>query len=189
MSLVITDNRKARVHPHKFTLWMGIGSILMMFAGLTSAYILKRSMANWQTFSIPQAFYYSTVVVALSSFTVWKSVQAFKIREMRRYRMFMLATAVLGLVFIGLQAYGFYELIEQGNALGRTNSVDFLYVIVGLHAAHVLAGVIVLVIMVLKAFSTTLRNYNIVPVELASTYWHFVGILWVYLFVFLLLIR
>lgn len=189
MSIAMADNRKGRIHPHKFTLWVGIGSILMMFAGLTSAYILKRNMANWQTFSLPQAFYYSTAVVALSSFTIWKSVKAFKEREMRRYRMLMVATSILGGLFIALQTLGFYELIQQGSALGVTTSVDFLYVIVGLHAVHVLAGVIVLLVMLLKAFNTKLRSYALVPVELAATYWHFVGILWIYLLVFLILIK
>ncbi len=186
---VMIDNRKNKIHPHKFTLWVGIGSILMMFAGLTSAYILKRNMANWQSFNLPPAFWYSTAVVALSSFTLWRSTRAFKLREMPAYRKLMLATAVLGVVFIGLQTFGFYELIQQGNALGVKNSVDFLYVIVGLHAVHVLAGVIVLIVMLLKAFSSKTRSYSMVPIELAGTYWHFVGILWLYLLLFLILIR
>lgn len=189
MSIAMANSRKERIHPHKFILWMGLGSILMMFAGLTSAYILKRNMAGWQTFSIPQAFYYSTAVVGLSSFTMWKCVHAFKMREMRRYKMFILVTSVLGIIFVGLQTLGFYELVKQGSALGVTNSVDFLYVIVGLHAIHVLAGIVILVVMLLKAFSVRVRNYALVPVELTATYWHFVGILWVYLLIFLILIR
>ena len=186
---VMTDNRKNKIHPHKFTLWVGIGSILMMFAGLTSAYILKRNMANWQGYDLPTAFWYSTAVVALSSFTLWRATIAFKQREMPAYRKLMIATAFLGLLFIALQTVGFYELIEQGNALGVKNSVDFLYVIVGIHAVHVLAGVIVLIVMLLKAFSSKTRSYSSVPIELAATYWHFVGILWIYLLVFLVLIR
>lgn len=189
MNIAMADNRKGRIHPHKFTLWVGIGSILMMFAGLTSAYILKRNMANWQGFNLPQAFYYSTAIVALSSFTIWKSVVAFKQREMQRYKMLMLVTALLGAAFIALQSFGFYELIKQGSPLGRTNSVDFLYVIVGLHAVHLLAGIIVLLVMLLKAFNSKVRSYALVPVELAATYWHFVGILWVYLLIFLILIK
>lgn len=189
MNIAMADNVKNRIHPHKFTLWVGIGSILMMFAGLTSAYILKRNMANWQTFELPKAFWYSTAIVALSSFSIWKAGAYFKAREMANYRLWILITAVLGIAFVVLQTIGFYQLVEHGLALGRTSSVDFLYVIVGIHAVHVIAGIVVLVVMMLKAFSNKTKSYSAVPVELASTYWHFVGILWVYLLVFLILIR
>lgn len=183
------DNRSNKIHPHKFTLWVGIGSILMMFAGLTSAYIVRRNMANWISFDLPMAFWYSTAVIALSSFTLWLSLKAFRERAMSKYRRMMLATMILGIVFIALQVLGFSELVKQGVALGKTNSVDFLYVIVGLHGVHVLGGIIVLIVMSLKAFNAKVRNYSAVPVELISTYWHFVGILWAYLLIFLMMIR
>ena len=189
MSAVTMEKQKNKLHPHKFALWLGIGSILMMFAGLTSAYILKRNMAGWQSIDLPQAFFYSTAVVIASSLTVWMATKAFKGREMKQYRVLMLITAVLGLVFIALQVLGFYQLFAQGLALGVTSSVDFLYPIVGLHALHVLGGVVVLIVMLLKAFSRKTRNYSAVPVELVNTYWHFVGILWIYLLVFLLMIK
>ncbi len=189
MSAVTMEKRNNKIHPHKFALWVGIGSILMMFAGLTSAYILKRNMAGWISIDLPQAFFYSTAVVIASSFTVWMATKAFKEREMKRYRMLMLVTAALGLVFIALQTLGFYQLFAKGLSLGTTSSVDFLYPLVGLHALHVLGGVVVLVVMLLKAFSRRTRSYSSVPVELMSTYWHFVGILWIYLLVFLLMIK
>lgn len=189
MNTVMIDNRKNRIHPHKFTLWVGIGSILMMFAGLTSAYIVKRNMANWESFDLPAAFWYSTAVIALSSVTLWMALKAFRERAMGKYRSLMLATLILGIVFVALQVVGFSELVQQGLALGRKSSVDFLYVIVGLHGAHVIGGVIVMIVMSLKAFNTKVRSYSSVPVELISTYWHFVGILWLYLLVFLVMIR
>ncbi len=185
----VIDNKKNKIHPHKFTLWVGIGSILMMFAGLTSAYIIKRNMANWQSFTVPQAFWYSTAVVAISSLTMHRAVQFFKQREMKKYRLMMLASVILGCVFVLLQVVGFYELINSGNPLSRTSSVDFLYIIVGLHGLHLVAGIIVLLVMMLGAFNTKTKTYSSVPVELAATYWHFVGILWGYLLIFLVLIR
>lgn len=183
------DNRKNKIHPYKFNLWVAIGSILMMFAGLTSAYIVKRNMANWETFDIPSAFWYSTIVIALSSATLWLALKSFKERAMGKYRMLMLATFVLGLAFVGLQFVGFYQLVSENLALGQRNSVDFLYIIVGLHGLHVVGGIVVLLIMAIKAFGTKTRNYSSVPVELISIYWHFVGILWVYLLLFLLMIK
>jgi cytochrome c oxidase subunit III len=181
--------KKQRLHPHKFTLWVGIASILMMFAGLTSAYIVKRNQANWQTFELPIAFWYSTVVVIISSITMIFAMRSFKGREMSRYRMLMAATMILGVVFIALQIIGFQQLWSKGITLQANVSYSFLYIIVGLHAAHVLGGVIALIVMSLLAFNGKRKNYSSVPVEVMGTYWHFVDILWLYLLMFLLLIK
>ena len=178
-----------KIHPHKFTLWVGIGSILMMFAGLTSAYIVKRNQANWTTFNLPVAFWYSTGVMLSSSGTLMMALRAFKEREMSRYRALMAGTMILGTLFIVLQIIGFQQLWAKGITLQGNVSYSFLYVIVGLHAVHVIGGVTALIVMSLKAFSSRVRNYSAVPVELISTYWHFVDILWLYLLVFLILIR
>jgi cytochrome c oxidase subunit III len=181
--------KKQKLHPHNFTLWVAIGSILMMFAGLTSAYIVKRNQANWQTFDLPIAFWFSTAAVVASSGTMWMALKSFKERAMSRYRMLMVATMVLGVLFIGLQIVGFQQLWQKGITLQGNVSYSFLYVIVGLHALHVVGGVIALIVMSLLAFSSKKRNYSTVPVELMSTYWHFVDILWLYLLVFLLMIK
>jgi cytochrome c oxidase subunit III len=181
--------KKQKLHPHKFTLWVAIGSILMMFAGLTSAYIVKRNQANWQTFDLPVAFWFSTVAVVLSSGTIWLALKSFKERQMSKYRMLMVVTMVLGAAFIVLQIIGFQQLWHKGITLQGNVSYSFLYVIVGLHALHVIGGVIALIVMSLLAFSSKKRNYSTVPVELMSTYWHFVDILWIYLLLFLLMIK
>ena len=170
-------------------MWVGIGSILMMFAGLTSAYIVKRNQANWVTFNLPMAFWYSTAVIVLSSITVFMASKAFKERAMSRYRSLMAATLVLGVLFIVVQVLGFRALWNIGVTLTANVSYSFLYIIVGLHGAHVIGGIVALVVMSLKAFSIKTRSYSIVPVELMSTYWHFVDILWIYLLIFLLMIR
>ena len=188
MSIVAMEQRK-KIHPHKFTLWVGIGSLLMMFAGLTSAYIVKRNQANWQTFDLPQLFWYSTAAIVLSSITIFLAEKAFKHREMSKYRSLLSATVILGVLFIVFQLLGFQQLWAKGITLQANVSYSFLYVIVGLHAAHVLGGLIALVLLFAKTFSKKTRNYNIVPVELVSTYWHFVDILWIYLLIFLLMIR
>ncbi len=188
MSAVAIEQRN-RIHPHKFTLWVGIGSILMMFAGLTSAYIVKRNQVNWVTFNLPIAFWYSTAVMVLSSLTLYMASRAFKERAMSRYRSLMAGTLVLGVLFIVLQVIGFKQLWHVGITLTGNVSYSFLYIIVGLHGAHVIGGIIALIVMSLKAFSVKTRNYSIVPVDLMSTYWHFVDILWIYLLVFLLMIK
>ncbi|MEJ7588631.1 MAG: cytochrome c oxidase subunit 3 [Ferruginibacter sp.] len=188
MSTAVMEQRK-RIHPHKFTLWVGVASIVMMFAGLTSAYIVKRNQANWTTFELPVMFWYSTAVILISSLTLYRSNQAFKQREMARYRGLVVTTLLLGIVFVIMQGIGFNQLWFKGITLTKNVSFSFLYVIVGLHALHVIGGVVALIILFAKAFSGKVRNYNIVPLEVISTYWHFVDALWIYLLLFLILIR
>jgi len=183
------NQQQKKIHPHKFTMWIAIGSIIMMFAGFTSAYIVKREQPGWTTFDIPRAFWYSTAVILLSSLTVQMALQAFKEREMRKYRNFITVTVVLGIAFIALQFLGFLQIWKSGVTFSGSGAGQFLYVIAGLHAAHVLGGVIALVVMFFKAFGARTRNYSSVPIEVASTYWHFVDVLWIYLFIFFLVIH
>lgn len=182
-----TKNNK--IHPHKFTLWVGIGSIVMMFAGLTSAYIVKRNQAAWVSYDLPVLFWWSTAVIVLSSGTIHLALKSFRERMMKRYRLLMVATMVLGVLFMTVQYFGFKDFWQSGMTLQANVAYSFLYVIVGLHALHVLGGVLALVVMSLKAYSRKERNYSAVPVELISTYWHFVDVLWIYLLIFLWAIR
>jgi cytochrome c oxidase subunit 3 len=180
---------KNKIHPHKFTLWIAIGSIVMMFAGLTSAYIVKRNQAGWVSFEIPTLFWVSTGVILASSATIHLALKSFRERMMKKYRGLMVATMVLGVLFMVVQFFGFQAFWNQGMTLQANVAYSFLYVIVGLHALHVLGGVLALVVMSLKAYSKKERNYSAVPVELISTYWHFVDLLWIYLLAFLWMIR
>ena len=183
------NEQRKKIHPHKFTLWVALGSIIMMFAGLTSAYVVKRDQPGWTTFSIPRAFWYSTAAILISSLTVQMALKAFKDREMLRYRNLLTTTAVLGIVFVLLQWVGFRQIWHTGITLRGSGGGQFLYVIAGLHAVHVLGGIIALLVMLAKAFVSKVRSYDSVPVELMSTYWHFVDLLWIYLLVFFLAIN
>jgi cytochrome c oxidase subunit 3 len=178
------SNQRKKIHPHKFTLWVGLGSIIMMFAGLTSAYIVKGSQPEWATVEMPTIFYYSTAVIVASSITIQMALKAFRERSMMQYRRLITVTAILGAVFIIMQLIGFNQLWNKGIDFKGSGAGQFLYIIFGLHVLHVLGGVIALLVMFLKAFSSKVRNYNPVTIELASTYWHFVDLLWIYLFVF-----
>lgn len=181
--------QRNKIHPHKFALWVAIGSLLMMFAGLTSAYIVKRNMANWQGYDLPHAFWYSTLAILISSVTMYLAQQSFKQRAMSKYRKLLIVTLVLGALFILFQVLGFQQLYAKQVTLTANVSYSFMYVIVSLHAAHVLGGIIALFILFAKAFSKKTRIYNTVPVELVSTYWHFVDILWIYLLIFLIMVH
>jgi cytochrome c oxidase subunit III len=192
MVTTIKQNEQKRIHPHKFMLWVAMGSICMMFAGLTSAYIVKSKQEDFANVGLPAIFWYSTLVIAISSLTIYLAQKSFKARAMPRYRTLMTITVLLGLAFATLQVLGFINLESHGIYLTgpRSNpAASFILIIVGLHALHVLGGVIALLVMFIKAFFSRTKNYSSVPVDVVSTYWHFVGILWVYLLIFFVWIR
>ena len=188
MDIVNTQQRQ-KIHPHKFIMWVAIGSIVMMFAGLTSAYIVKSNQAGWKEVIVPNVFWISTAAILASSITIQMALRSFKQREMNLYRLMIAVTLVLGAVFVALQVIGFQQLWNQGIQFKGSGAGQFLYVIFGLHAVHVVGGVIVLLVMFFKAFFGKTKSYSSVPVEVAATYWHFVDLLWIYLLVFFLWIK
>ena len=187
---IVNKEQQRKIHPHKFTMWVAIGSIIMMFAGLTSAYIVKSQQAAWQEIKTPQVFWYSTLAILLSSLTIQMALRSFKQREMNRYRQLMGVTVLLGVAFVILQSIGFQQLWNSGIQFkGVAGAGQFLYVIFGLHAVHVFGGVIALLVMFVKAFFGNIKAYSSIGIEVAATYWHFVDVLWIYLLVFFILIR
>ena len=184
--VAVGNQQRNRIHPHKFTMWVAIGSIIMMFAGLTSAYIVKSNQPNWVEIETPAYFWYSTAAIVISSVTIQMALRAFKQREMRMYRMLMGVTTGLGILFVVLQWLGFKWLWENGVTFSGAGAGQFLYIIAGLHALHVIGGIIALIVVVARAFFGASKNYNSVPVEIMATYWHFVDLLWLYLLVFLI---
>lgn len=188
-----------KVHPHKFALWLAMGSIAMMFAGLTSAYIVRQSQGNWRMFHLPLVFWISTAVILISSGTIIMGVRAFKKRQMVRYRTLITTTLFLGLLFGALQCIGFWQLyhvpqvtVLEGQQLVETIRVSgnpsesFLFIITGLHLAHILGGIIALLIVFLMAYRKRVKVYNATGLEIVAAYWHFVDVLWLYLFIFFL---
>ncbi|MCX6207957.1 MAG: cytochrome c oxidase subunit 3 [Bacteroidetes bacterium] len=192
MSSAISNNQGGRTHPHKFTMWVAIASICMMFAGLTSAYVVKKSQDNVIRVLLPNVFWWSTAVIILSSVTIHLAVKSIKAREMQRYRLLLGITAFLGVVFAIMQYKGFSIMGLSGvKFIGKNSNpgASFLVVIIGLHALHVLGGVIALLVMYIKIFVSKVKSYNTVPVEVVATYWHFVDVLWLYLLLFLIYMR
>lgn len=185
---IVSDQQSKKIHPHKFTLWVAIGSIIMMFAGLTSAFIVKSNQVNWTPVAVPKVFWYSTAAILISSLTLQMGLRSFKQREMGQYRLLTGITLVLGAVFLFLQWQGFMDLWNQQIRLRGAGAGQFLYVIFGLHALHVIGGVIALLVMFIKAYAGKIKVYSSVPVEVMATYWHFVDLLWVYLLVFFIII-
>lgn len=187
-AIVASGYTRSKIHPSKFALWIGCASITMMFAALTSAYMVRKAAGNWVEFPLPTVFYASTAAIILSSILLHSSYLAFKRGNASLYKGFLLATFVLGIAFLILQYRGWVAL-DAILPLGNNPSADFLYAISGFHAAHILGGITALIIASAHAF---MLKYKITPArqlrfELTLTYWHFVDILWIYLFIFLLI--
>ncbi|GJM33186.1 MAG: cytochrome oxidase subunit III [Saprospiraceae bacterium] len=178
--------KRNKIHPMRFALWIGCASILMMFAGLTSAYVVREAGGNWLEYRLPDIFFISTVMILLSSITIHGSYLAFKKGNEGTYRALLWATMVLGVAFLICQYQGWLTLQEIGVPLGINPSGDFIYVISGLHAAHLLGGICILLVALMNAYTLKFKQTQarMLRFKLSLTYWHFVGLLWVYLFVF-----
>jgi cytochrome c oxidase subunit 3 len=192
MELTIQQNTgRNKIHPHKFAMWVACSSLLMMFAALTSAYIVRQSAGNWLEFQLPSVFIYSTVTIVLSSIVLHSSFIAFKKGNEGLYKSLLFLTFALGMAFLVFQYQGWTALKDSGVPLTLNPSGDFVYVISWVHAAHVIGGIAALTVAMIHAFAlrfkvTTKRK---VRFELTLTYWHFVDLLWVYLFLFLTFYR
>jgi cytochrome c oxidase subunit 3 len=166
-----------------------MGSIIMMFGSLTSAYIVRQAAGNWLEFRMPDIFFFSTVVILLSSGALHGSYWAFKNKKENLYRLLLPFTLILGIAFVVMQYKGWMTLYQMGVALDGNPGGSFFYVISGVHAAHVIGGLFAIAVAVLHAFSLSFK-----PTEkrrrrfqLVLHYWHFVDFLWLYLFLFLLI--
>lgn len=183
----------SRIHPKKFALWLGLGSIVMMFAALTSAVIVRRAAGDWVTFKIPEIFTTSTIIIILSSIVFQVAYFFLKKDNVSVFRWGLFVTALLAVAFSVCQFMGWNELTDYGIRLRGNPSGSFLYLISGLHLAHLIVGILILFILFVKSFFKTdpvknlmkeLSPQRFLGIEMALTYWHFVGILWIYLFFF-----
>jgi cytochrome c oxidase subunit 3 len=162
----------------------------MLFAGFTSAYIVRRGEGEWVVFELPIMFMLNTGVVVLSSvFMQWAYIAAKK-DELNQTKLGLGLAIVLGTLFCIMQYWGWSQMVYNSIYFGFANpSGSFVYVITGLHMAHVIIGILYLVIIFIQTFRFKVHKKAIRGIAMCNTYWHFVGILWIYLYVFLLLNR
>ncbi len=189
MATLRQEYNQSKIHPHKLALWIAIGSIIMMFAAFTSAYVVRRAAGNWLEFKLPDIFMLNTAVIVLSSVTLHLAYTGFKQGKEQRYKTMLIATFVLGLLFVVLQYMGWEALTAIGATFTVNPSSSFIYVISGLHAAHVLGGIAAITVALVHAYvlpyKPTLKRKQ--RFELVVHYWHFVDVLWVYLMVFFMI--
>jgi len=182
-----TRNRTA-----KPMMWVGIVGIVMLFAGLTSAYIVRQAEGNWLYFDLPDTFYWSTGVIVLSSLTMALAQWAVRRDQLTLVIGGLATTLILGLVFAYMQFSAWGELVDMGIYFGGREanpSGSFLYVLSGLHLVHIAGGIIALLFTTIKAGLKMYSSEDHVGIGVAATYWHFLDILWIYLLLFLVFIR
>jgi len=181
----------SRINSHKFALYLGIASLIMTFAALSSAYMVRQSAGNWLEFRLPSMFFVSTGVIVMSSLSLWMSSRAYNLNNEKQYKGFMIGTFILGIVFLTTQYLGWMEMYTSGIDLKGNPSGSFVYIMSMIHAFHVLGGIVILSIALYHSFTLPFRmtKKRRVRLDLTATYWHFVDILWIYLLLFFILQR
>jgi cytochrome c oxidase subunit 3 len=185
----------ARKDPYLTMLWLGIIGSILVFFFLSITYIALKKSPEWINFNLPVIFWVSTGAILLSSGTLHIANRSFKKEHFSTYRSMLGITFALGLTFTASQILGWYELQKAGVFIKGNLSGAYIYIFSGLHLAHILGGIAVL----LYAFRDAVRSSSYIDsyiqslnpikrarLKLISVYWHFVDILWIYLFVFFL---
>jgi cytochrome c oxidase subunit 3 len=173
----------------KHMMWFAIVSLVMMFAGLTSAYVVSSSRRDWIEIELPQEFYWSTGIILLSSLCLFLAKKAIKSGNNRGATILTLTTFALGGTFVFMQFQGFESLVSQKIFLtgpGSNVNAAYIYLMVLAHLAHIVAGLIALTIMTIQTVRGKYTAKRYIGFEVGAIFWHFVDILWIYLLLFLL---
>ena len=175
------------INAKKFALWLFIVSICMLFAGLTSAYIVKKSDGRWLQFEMPDMFLYSTLVLVLSSIVMHLTYLKAKNNSLKAVKIGIASTAVIALLFFYMQYLSWVQLVAQDIFLVGNPSGSFVYIFSGLHLAHLIGGMVFLLVIFLDTINYKVHSKSMLAIEMCTTYWHFLGGLWIYLYLFLVM--
>ena len=187
------EPQKLPLSVYRIAMLTGLAAILMMFAGLISAYIVRGMASNWKPVSLPKTLWLSTLLLLASSFTLEKARRSLRREEQAGYKRFLALTAALGVAFVWAQLASWAQLAAQGVFLAGSPHSSFFYMFTGLHGIHVLGGLTALAWLVWNARKVPTTEYGVAKrltlVDTAALYWNFMDGLWVFLFALLLLWR
>jgi cytochrome c oxidase subunit 3 len=188
---IIEEAKKpASMNPKKFALWLFIATVIMLFAAWTSAYIVKRGDIAWAKIEVPGLFWVNTAIILASSGTMVWAVRAARKDNLEMVKVALSITTVLGIAFVVGQVMAYGQMVEmKEHFTGGPVSHSFVYVLSGAHGLHLISGVIFLMVVLGAAFKFKVHSKSMDQIEMCATYWHFLDLLWLYLFVFLLLNR
>lgn len=186
------EQRQIKEKVAKPLLWIAMVSMVMLFGAFTSAYWVRRGAGNWLDFDLPQMFYISTAVIIISSVTMNWTLSAARKNDFKSIKIGSLLTLLLGIAFVVCQFQAWSVLVDQkvffaGNQSNAAGS--FLYVLTGLHLAHLAFGLVALLVVWIKSILHKYNSENLLGIRLCAIFWHFLDVLWIYLFLFLLFAR
>lgn len=177
----------------KMMLWFGIAALIMGFAGWTSAYIVSSSRKDWVTdIELPSLFYISTMIIVISSLTYILAKRATQQNKSQLSTILLGTTLVLGLAFIILQFKGFEQMLGKGYYFtGPTSSIkmSYIFLLSVVHIVHVVAGIISLFVVMYNQIKGKYTSVEFLGMSLGASFWHFLGILWVYLILFMTFVK
>ncbi|WP_291127796.1 cytochrome c oxidase subunit 3 [Flavobacterium sp. UBA7682] len=188
-TMTAEEHKSRTARSYKLLLWFAMASMTMMFAGITSAFVVSKSREDWvKDFQMPTSFYFSTLAIILCSVTFHLAKKAIQKDDRKATTSFLLLTLGFGITFVFLQFNGFEQLIKQGYYFTGPESniaTTFLYVIAVVHLAHLAGGIISLLIIIYNHFKQKYNSSQTLGIELGAMYWHFLDFLWICLFFFL----
>lgn len=177
----------------KMMVWFGIISLIMGFAGWTSAYIVSSKRKDWlDNIDLPQAFFVSTLLIIISSLTYYFAKKSVKDGDQKKATLLLWTTLGLGVAFIVLQFIGFSQMLESGYYFtGPTSNIkmSYIFLIAFVHILHVVAGLISLLVVIVQQVRGKYTSENMLGLELGATFWHFLDFLWVYLILFMFFVK
>jgi len=180
------SERVRTMHPQKFAMWLFMISVTMLFVAFTSAYLVKKGAGNWEFIPMPSMFLYSSIIIALSSLSMhWAYISA-KRDSLFQIRFATAVTGILAVGFVSTQIIAADELVERGVHLVGNPAGSFIYILGLVHTAHLIGGMVFLTIVLVSAFKSQVHSKRLARIEICTTYWHFLGGLWLYLYIFLI---
>lgn len=175
------------MHPKKFALWLFIVTVIMIFAAFTSAHIVRQADGDWLIYDLPQMFWYTSGIILVSSGFMHWAYMAAKKDKPEQVKIALTIATLLGVVFLFGQLEAYSQLVDQGVFFVGNPAGSFVYIFTGVHGLHLISGVIYLIYMLISSFRYKVHSKNMLNMEMSATWWHFLGGLWIYLFIFLLL--
>ena len=174
------------MHPQKFAMWLFLVSVVMIFISLSSAYIVKKAVGEWEYINFPPLFKVTTGIIILSSVTMHFAYLSAKKNNIRNIKIGLILTALLALLFVVGQYFAWGQLVDAGHYFVGNPASSFIYVFTGLHVVHLIGAIIFLFIVLGKSYNYKVHSKSLVRIEMCSTFWHFLGGLWLYLYLFLI---
>ena len=178
------QNLSGRIHPKLFLLYLSFGSMIMLFSAFCSALIVRKGdiRQTWLDSPLPLSFLYSTLIIVISSVTIHLAYKYITVKT--KFILFSSLTLILALLFVFFQLMGWNELQSKNILLSGNPSGSYIYVITWLHGLHYIGGIIVLTILILKLRKIQIETTQKMSFNILMQYWHFIGVVWVFLYIF-----